>query len=250
MVLPRQFLPPLLASISTVRQRSWKTTKSDLLSCTLNVVGGDARTSDHHRSVAGRVWVRNHFLLLLLQGNTGTAEEANKRGPIVSRTPLAANHFCPTSPQDVNMPLAKRFKLSLASCWGSGATTYGDSKDVETEPKAEEEPKPKPYDFTQHPEHADWSHAVAAAAAIKHLPSPEDALIPWSHIGSVAGDAEVCTLKPVSGEGRATLFLRTTFTASVLAKRLKNDFAEFSNLTIKVSRCQNQLDTCEHVEGK
>ncbi|CAM9185977.1 unnamed protein product [Scytosiphon promiscuus] len=133
------------------------------------------------------------------------------------------------------MPLAKRFKLGLASCWGGGATSYGDSKDGKKEPerKQEEEPKPKPYDFTQHPEHADWSRAVAASAAIKHLPSPEDAMIPWSHVGSVPDGAEVCTLNPVSGAGRATLFLRTTFTATVLAKRLKKDFAEFSNLTIK-----------------
>lgn len=186
--------------------------------------------------------MRNHFCAPA--GATDTAEEDEEKVHHLAH-PSCDTPIYPTASRDIIMPLAKRFKLSLGSCWGGGATPYGDSKDGEkqSEGKEEEEPKPKPYDFTQHPEHADWSRAVAAAAAIKHLPSPEDDMIPWSHVGSVPGGAGVCTLNPVSGAGRATLFLRTTFTASVLAERLKKDFAEFSNLTIKVSRCQKSTLT-------
>lgn len=135
------------------------------------------------------------------------------------------------------MPLAKRFKLGLSSCFGGGISPPTDKGE-------ENETASKPYDFTQHREHATWSLAVAAAAATKNRPTPEDALVPWSHTISAASDdgaSEVCTFAPLCGAGRATLFLRSTLTASALATKLNKDFFE-DKLVVEVRRKRYQYN--------
>ncbi len=126
------------------------------------------------------------------------------------------------------MPLSKRFKLG--SCFGGGAT-----QDTAAEPQKEKKEDVKPYDFSKHSEHTVWRLAVAAAEGTKHCPTYEDALIPWSHPSAAEGaTSEVCSLAPVGGPGLATLFLRTTLSASSLATRLNIDFFE-EKMDVKVS---------------
>ena len=130
------------------------------------------------------------------------------------------------------MPLAKRFKLG--SCFGGGAVPDTPAEPKKEE-KEEEEEVAKPYDFSKHTEHTVWRLAVAAAEGTKHCPTYEDALIPWSHPTAEEGStSEVCTLAPVGGPGLATLFLRTTLSASGLAQKINVDFFE-DKLTVKVS---------------
>eukprot|EP00752_Nemacystus_decipiens_P003276 g3032.t1 len=129
------------------------------------------------------------------------------------------------------MPLAKRFKLGLSSCWGHTATP---TSAVNTEEEKKEKKEVKPYDFSRHPEHAVWRRAEAAAARTRHHPSPEDYLVPWSHAAAAKGaTSNVCTLAPVPGAGLATLFLRTTLSPTALANRLHAEFFDDSSLSVK-----------------
>lgn len=136
------------------------------------------------------------------------------------------------------MPHAKHFKLGLTSCWGCGTNhAAGDGDFLGEEKVAETKKTHESYDFNQHPEHAMWRLATAAAAASKHHPTPGDVLVPWSHhaASESGGTSEVCTLEPAPGAGRATLFLRTTLTAGTLANRLNRDFFKYSKMDVNVS---------------
>ena len=135
------------------------------------------------------------------------------------------------------MPLAKRFKLGLGSCWGNTAAPSAVNPEEEKKEEKKEEEEAKPYDFSKHPEHAVWRLAAAAAATSRHHPTQEDALVPWSHAAAAEGaTSHLCTLAPVAaGTGLATLFLRTTLSPVSLAKRLHTDFFDDSNVSVKVS---------------
>lgn len=132
------------------------------------------------------------------------------------------------------MPRAKGFNLGLCSCLGH--STAASSAVSAEEKKEETKEEMKPYDFSNHKEHTECRLAVAASAGSKHHPVPDDDLVPWSHATAAEGaTSEVCTLAPAPGAGLGTLFLRTTMSPTVLAKRLLAEFFDESKLSVKVS---------------
>lgn len=132
-------------------------------------------------------------------------------------------------------PFLAAKKLGLEYwCYSStpASTAAADEEPKKPEPEAEKELK-LVISTEDQPQFELWERAVEAAQLRQHIPSPADALIPWSH-GTES--AEVCTVSPEPAADKATLFLRTSLGAPDLAQRLNRDFFSELGFEIKVSR--------------